>query len=355
MTRTGATLPGPVLELDDLKVHFGGRARQAAIRAVDGVSLTIAPGETLGLIGESGSGKSTIGRAVLGLLQPQSGSVLVGGQKIWEESRREQRRSRSRVQVVFQDPSEALDPRMTVAASIQEPLRIRDRRHRSEHSEVAQRLLSQVGLDAAHGARRPHELSGGQRQRVNIARALVLQPDLIVCDEVVSALDVSIQAEILNLFAQLKREREIAYLFISHDLSVVAHVADRVAVMYLGVLMELGPVEQVVSAPRHPYTQALIAAQPQAVPSHLRRARPPALKGDIPSPASPPSGCRFRTRCPHAVQRCAEEVPAFKEDRPGHWVACHFSEQLAADPPAAREPHMTRITGPRTTTEGIIS
>ena len=324
-----------LLRLDQLAVHFGGRRGKPPIRAVDGVDLTVGRRETVGLIGESGSGKSTLGRAVIGLVKPTSGSVLIGGEAVWDQPRRAQRVTRSRVQVIFQDPSEALDPRMTVAASIREPLRIRDGKRRPEHDDVVHSLLAQVGLDPAHGDRRPHQLSGGQKQRVNIARGLVLDPDMIVCDEVVSALDVSIQAEILNLFARLKRERDLAYLFISHDLSVVDHVADRVAVMYLGKLMELGGADEVIMRPRHPYTRALIAAQPQAVPSSIRQPAPPPIAGDIPSPAAPPSGCRFRTRCPHAVDRCATEEPLFRELEPGHHVACHFAEEIRGGPPTS--------------------
>ncbi len=317
------------VDLVDLKVHFGGRRGKPPIRAVDGVTLTIGRGETVGLIGESGSGKSTIGRAVIGLLSPTSGQVLMDGVDVWKLPRRDQQSYRSRIQVIFQDPSEALDPRMTVAASIAEPLRIRDGRKRDEHRRIVDDLLDKVGLDVSHGDRRPHQLSGGQKQRVNIARSLVLEPDLIVCDEVVSALDVSIQAEILNLFAKLQRERDLGYLFISHDLSVVAHVSHRVAVMYLGKLVEVGPTDQVIRKPRHPYTQALLAAQPQAVPSYRRIPRPTRLTGDIPSPAAPPSGCRFRTRCPYAQPRCADEVPEFREFDDGHRVACHYLDEIA--------------------------
>ncbi|MGY6499903.1 MAG: ABC transporter ATP-binding protein [Acidimicrobiales bacterium] len=342
--RENSTESAQVLDVDELTVYFESGRGRAPIRAVDGVSLTLAPGETIGLIGESGSGKTTIGRAIAGLVPARSGRIRVNGIEIWKQRRREQRRLRSSVQVIFQDPSEALDPRMTVAASIREPLRVRDGRRRPEHDELVSALLAQVGLDPAHGDRRPHEMSGGQKQRVNIARALVLDPQLIVCDEVVSALDVSIQAEILNLFASLKRDREIAYVFISHDLSVVAHVADRVAVMYLGVLMEVGPVDQVVTSPRHPYTQALVDAQPLAVPSYRRPPKAPPIEGDIPSPAAPPSGCRFRTRCPHADQRCAEEVPELRQAAPGHVVACHYAEQLVRVPGGTPDPRASTLT-----------
>ncbi|MCO1657032.1 ABC transporter ATP-binding protein [Pseudonocardia humida] len=317
----------PLLEVDDLVVHFEGRRRQQPIRAVDGVSLGIGRGETLGLIGESGSGKSTIGRAVLGLLRPKAGAVRFEGEDPWTQPGRRRRELRRRMQVVFQDPHEALDPRMTVEQSVAEPLLMTGVR-RPERLRRAADLLERVGLGDAHRYRRPHELSGGQKQRVNIARALASDPDLIVCDESVSALDVSIQAEILNLLVDLQDERGLSYLFISHDISVVAHLSHRVTVLYLGMVMESGAVGAVVDRPAHPYTRALLAAQPRALPSYLRTERREVLRGDIPSPAAPPSGCRFRTRCPFARDRCAQEIPAVRELEPGRTVACHFAEQL---------------------------
>jgi oligopeptide/dipeptide ABC transporter ATP-binding protein len=321
------TVAPALLEVDDLVVHFAGKRRQEPVRAVDGVSLRIGRGETLGLIGESGSGKTTIGRAVLGLLKPLSGSVRFEGEDPWALPTRRRRELRRRMQVVFQDPHEALDPRMTIEQSAAEPLRFSGL-SRSARRDRAAGLLDRVGLGAQHLGRRPHELSGGQKQRVNIARALATDPDLIVCDESVSALDVSIQAEILNLLVDLQDERGLSYLFVSHDISVVAHLAHRVTVLYLGTVMESGPVGAVVDAPAHPYTRALLAAQPQALPSYLRPAQREVLRGDIPSPAAPPSGCRFRTRCPFAQERCATEVPAVRELEPGRTVACHFAEQL---------------------------
>ncbi|MGY2004437.1 ABC transporter ATP-binding protein [Blastococcus sp. SYSU DS1024] len=342
----GENFAEPLLTTEGLKVQFGGRWGQAAVRAVDGVDLRIDRGRTVGLIGESGSGKTTLGRAVLGLVKPHSGRVLLEGQNVWSQPRRQQRAARTKIQVVFQDPSEALDPTMTVAASIREPLRIRDGRKQPAHDRRVDEVLELVGLGPEHRDRRPHELSGGQKQRVNIGRALVLDPDLIVCDEVVSALDVSIQADILNLFAQFRRERGLAYLFISHDLSVVAHIADEVAVMYLGVVVESGPVEAVIDAPRHPYTRALIAAQPRAMTRAKRGPRPAPLQGDIPSPADPPSGCRFRTRCPFAVERCAVEIPPYREERARHFVACHFSEEIARGELEPRDGRLVPAGGP---------
>lgn len=320
---------GDLLDVIDLSVHFRGRGRQAAVRAVDGVSFSIARGETLGLIGESGSGKSTVGRAVVGLVRPRAGSIALKGVETWRLSARERRHQGRAVQIIFQDPAEALDPRMTVSASVGEPLRRRTfRGGRDDHDERVREVLERVGLDAAYGQRRPHELSGGQRQRVNIARALVSKPEIVVCDEAVSALDVSVQAGILNLLAELKAEWHLSYLFISHDLGVVANVADRISVMYLGRLVETAPTDEIIGRPAHPYTLALLAAEPQALPSRLRRRGREILTGDIPSPADPPSGCRFRTRCRFAEERCAVEEPSFRQLTPGHWVACHFAEDI---------------------------
>jgi len=326
-----------LLEVKDLEVQFHGSRRRAPIRAVNGVSFTIGEGETLGLIGESGSGKSTVGRAVLGLVKTHAGRILLHGRPVWELSRAEQRAARSHVQIIFQNPYEALDPRMTILASTREPLTGPDR---SADIARAEEALDRVGLDASFFHRRPHELSGGQRQRVNIARALVSDPELVVCDEVVSALDVSIQAEILNLLQDLKASSRMSYLFISHDLGVVSNVADRVGVMYLGRLAELGPVAAIAERPAHPYTQALLAAEPQVVPSALRPPRPAPLKGTIPSPADPPSGCFFRTRCPLAVKQCAVETPEYRELSTGHWVACHFAGNPSQNP----TPHQPSIS-----------
>ena len=318
-----------VLEVTDLQVRFGGRRAQKPIRAIDWLSFTMASGETVGVIGESGSGKSTMGRAVLGLTTPTSGSIRVGGDDLWARRGDDRRRLRRRVQGIFQDPHEALDPRMTVAQSITEPLRRGVGMSKAAADLRAVELLEMVGLGAFHLGRRPHELSGGQKQRVNIARALTLNPELIVCDEIVSALDVSIQADILNLLADIQSERSVSYLFISHDLAVVSYLADRVIVMYLGIIVEEAAIDTLIADPRHPYTRALVAAQSLPLPPSLRPAVPPPLQGDIPSPADPPSGCRFRTRCPYAQPICAEQVPATVLVGDRHTAACHFTTEIA--------------------------
>jgi oligopeptide/dipeptide ABC transporter ATP-binding protein len=315
--------PAPLLSVDNLTVQYRGPRRRDPVRAVNGVSFAIGRGETLGLIGESGSGKSTIARAALGLVPVASGSIRFDGIDIWKLPGHRQREYRRRLQIVFQSPFEALDPMMTIAASVREPL---DRARSSQAADAAAlTALERVGLDPGLASRRPHELSGGQRQRVNIARALVTAPELMVCDEVVSALDVSVQAGILNLLTSLQAESRLSYLFISHDLGVVSNIASRVAVMYLGRLAELGSTGQVMDSPLHPYTKALLAAVPRALPAHLRDGDRPILRGSIPSPANPPSGCYFRTRCPLAEARCGAEAPEFREIDAGHWVACHFA------------------------------
>lgn len=319
---------GELLVVEDLRVEFPAKGRHQTLKAVDGVSFSIGAGETFGLIGESGSGKSTVARAVMGLVRLSGGTIRFDGVRLDRLRRADQRRMRARYQIIFQDPHEALDPRMDVWASIVEPLRLHGRRSAEALDERVLELLERVGLSVDHARRRPHELSGGQKQRVNIARALALDPDLLVCDEAVSALDVSIQADILNLLAGIQHELSLAELFISHDIGVVSHVADRVGVMYLGKLVEVGTVEDVVDRPLHPYTEALLAAEPQAVPSRLRVPRPPPLRGDLPSPVNPPSGCSFRTRCAYAQDRCAEEEPPLRVMAPGRSAACHFAEGL---------------------------
>jgi peptide/nickel transport system ATP-binding protein/oligopeptide transport system ATP-binding protein len=314
----------PVISVRGLKVRFplaGGRN----LLAVDGVDFDIHAAETFGVIGESGSGKSTIGRALVGLSDPSEGEILHLGRDLSKLPRRERRLARQDAQIIFQDPSAALNPRMTILDALTEPLRIRGGQSEREMREAAYQSLDRAGLRAELALRHPHELSGGQKQRVNIARVLPLNPRLIVCDEVVAALDVSIRGEILNLFAQLQRERGIAYAFIAHDLSVVAQVSDRIAVTYLGRFMEVGPTVDVMERPLHPYTAALLSCEPQALPSHLRDRKHIHLTGEIPSPANPPSGCRFRTRCPVATAICAERTPAWREIRPGHHAACHHA------------------------------
>ncbi len=331
---TGRTGADPILSVDDLTVRFRTRGPgRSVVHAVSGASFTIAPGETLGLIGESGSGKSTVARAVSQLLRGErvsvSGSIELDGVRLDELSRRELRRHRHRMQMIFQDPNDALDPRMTVRQSIEQPVRILRRSERLDLDAVVAEALDDVGLTTAMADRRPHELSGGQRQRVNIARALSVMPQLILCDEVVSALDVSIQADILNLLARLQTERNIAYLFISHDLGVVASVSDRIGVMYLGRIIEVGTADDVVNRPQHPYTEALLSAEPEAVPSWLRSRNRIILDGDIPSPIAPPSGCGFRTRCRYAEDHCSAQIPSLlPQGGPGHEVACHFAGEL---------------------------
>ncbi len=315
----------PIVSARDLRILFPTHDRHATVKAVDGVSFDVFAGETFGVIGESGSGKTTLGRALVSLLEPTGGEVLHDGTHLNRLSRSELRNQRRGYQIVFQDPNSALNPRMRIIDSVMEPLQIAGGHDAEAIRAAARQALSRVGLAPEYGERYPHQLSGGQKQRVNIARVLTLRPKLIVCDEVVAALDVSIRGDILNLFADLQREFGLTYVFITHDLSVVSHISDRVAVMYLGRFMELGPNESVTERPMHPYSEALLSAEPIPLPSHLRTDRRIVLQGEIPSPIDPPSGCRFRTRCPYAQQRCADDVPALRELRAGHWVACHFA------------------------------
>ena len=310
------------LQITDLKVHFPGRGG-APIRAVDGVSLSIAPHETLGLVGESGCGKSTVSNATVGLVPPTSGSVRVLGTELAGADTRTLRAVRARAQMVFQDPVTSLNPRMTVGAAIGEPLLVRNLARGIALRTRVTELLEEVGLRPEHASRYPHQFSGGQRQRIVIARALALRPALLVCDEPVSALDVSVRAQILNLLVELQSRHGMSMLFVSHDLAVVRHVCDRVAVMYLGLLAELAPSDVLYSQPRHPYTKALLAAVPEPDPV-AQRAKPRVpLTGEIPSPANPPSGCRFHTRCPIAIDICHHEVPAWRPVGNSQ-VACHL-------------------------------
>ncbi|MCU1502166.1 MAG: hypothetical protein JWM12_1520 [Ilumatobacteraceae bacterium] len=318
----------PLLDVRDLRVFFAIRRVHAPLRAVDGVSLQIAGGETFGLIGESGSGKSTVARAITRLVPVTGGTVALGGLRLDGLGRRELRTARRRVQMVFQDPHESLDPRMTARQSVGEPLRVAGGMSAAAIEQRVTELLGRVELHPSLGDRRPHQLSGGQKQRVNIARALAPSPELLICDEAVSALDLSVQAGVLNLLLELQRDLDLAYLFISHDLGVVAHVADRIGVMYLGRLVEVATTAALVQRPRHPYTEALLSAEPQAVPSRYRAPRAATLQGDIPSPLNPPSGCHFRTRCAYAQERCAVDDPPLRQVD-DTWVACHFAEALA--------------------------
>jgi peptide/nickel transport system ATP-binding protein len=313
----------PLVEARDVSVTFRRRGllrRGAAVRAVDGVSLAIPPGEALGVVGESGSGKSTLGRLLLGLLAPTAGHVAFDGRRLDGLPAAEWRQLRRRMQIVFQDPYCSLDPRRRVGAQIGDGLAIHDLAPAAERASRVAELLRTVGLDATHAERFPHEFSGGQRQRVGIARALATKPDFLVADEPVSALDVSIQAQILDLLGRLRGEFGLAMLFISHDLAVVRHLCDRVAVMYLGRVMEEGPAATVLERPRHPYTRALVSATPR-IRAGARRQRI-ILPGDPPSPSAPPSGCVFRTRCLHAVSACAGTVPPLLDAEDGVAAAC---------------------------------
>jgi oligopeptide transport system ATP-binding protein len=308
-----------ILEIDNLVKHYG------QVRAVDGLSLAIGQGEVLGLVGESGSGKSTVGKCVLRLTAPTSGAIRLGGRDITRLSRRDMRPLRKDVHMVFQDPYSSLNPRFSVERIVGEPLLRHGMASRREVGGRVAAMLEQVGLRPEMRSRYPHELSGGQRQRVGLARALILEPKLVVADEPVSALDVSVQASVLNLITDLQREMGFSCLFITHDLSVVEFLADRVAVMYLGRIVESGPTAQIFAEPRHPYTQALLSAAPVADPVRQRERRRIVLGGDVPSPVDPPSGCRFHTRCPLAYDACRTSEPELVDPRTGgHPVACHL-------------------------------
>jgi oligopeptide transport system ATP-binding protein len=324
-----------LLSVTDLKKYFpikeGVFRRQVGdIKAVDGVSFDIHRGETLGLVGESGSGKSTIGRVVLELDSATEGSILFDGIELTEAKKEALRRLRPRMQIVFQDPHTSLNPRMNIGSIIAEPLKEHKSMTKAERQSRVEELLSIVGLDPMHANRYPHEFSGGQRQRIGIARAIALSPDFIVCDEPIAALDVSIQAQVINLLEDLQNELGLTYLFISHDLAMIRHIADRVAVMYLGHFMELGDVDAVYENPFHPYTKALHSAVPVPDPVAESRRRQVILEGDIPSPSNPPTGCVFNTRCPIAKELCSAESPEWREVEPDHWVACHFAEESDA-------------------------
>ncbi len=327
----GMSQEQPILAVDDLRMHFpvkGGVIRRAvaACKAVDGVSFSIAPGETLGLAGESGCGKSTLGKAIARLYQPTGGSIHFQGTNLAGLSRSKLKPFRREIQMIFQDPYESLNPRQTVANIVEEPFIIHKMGTREERRKWVAELLDQVGLPSVAAQRYPFEFSGGQRQRIGIARALALKPQLIICDEPVSALDVSIQSQILNLLMDLQRDRGLSYLFISHDLAVVKHISDRIAIMYLGKLVEMGDSESIYRNPRHPYTKALISAIPVPDPTHVPDRQ--ILEGDVPSPINPPPGCAFAPRCPvKASEECSKRVPELVEVEPGYWLSdcacCH--------------------------------
>ncbi|MBE0623599.1 MAG: ABC transporter ATP-binding protein [Burkholderiales bacterium] len=325
----GVQTQQPLLEVRNLKMHFTVadgllvRNKAARIKAVDDVSFTIARGETLGLVGESGCGKTTTGRCILHLEKPTSGDIIFEGQNLTKLSRKALNEKRERMQVIFQDPYSSLNPRMKVGSIIGEPMKVHGiYPNEKERDQRVAQLLSVCGLNPKFMDRYPHEMSGGQRQRVGIARALSLNPDFIVCDEAVSALDVSIQAQVINLLENLREQFNLSYLFIAHDLSVVHHLCHRVAVMYLGRLVELADSDELFSNPLHPYTQALLEAVPIPDPDVEKQRAHRVMKGEIPSPINPPSGCVFHPRCPLAVDSCRQEVPELRELKPGHRVAC---------------------------------
>ena len=319
----------PILEVTDLVKHFtvkavqGIRSTKLTVQAVSSISFTVGAGQTVGLVGESGSGKTTAGRCVLRLIEPTSGSVRFKGEELVGMPAERLRKLRRDMQIVFQDPYASLDPRITVGSAIAEPLVIQ--KVAGDHDARVAELLELVGLAPDHRRRFPHEFSGGQRQRIGVARALALNPSLLVLDEPVSALDVSVQAGVVNLLEDLQDRLGLAYLFIAHDLSVVRHISDVVAVMYLGKLVEMAPAEQIYTRPTHPYTQALLSAIPEPNPDIERGRQHLQLKGEVPSPINPPSGCRFRTRCPVATEVCATEEPELRDRGFGHPVACHHA------------------------------
>jgi peptide/nickel transport system ATP-binding protein len=326
---------GALVQLEELKMHFPIKSGLVLdrhigdIRAVDGVTLDIRKGETLGLVGESGCGKSTVGRTILRLYKPTSGRIVFDGQDITTANETAMRPLRRRMQVVFQDPYASLNPRHSVGRIVGEPLRVHGLANRRQAAGRVRDLLEIVGLPRDAGGRYPHEFSGGQRQRIGIARALALNPDFVVCDEPVSALDVSIQAQIINLLENLQRDFDLTYLFIAHDLAVVKHISDRIAVMYLGVIVEVSPADDLYDDPLHPYTISLLSAVPIPDPVVERQRETILLAGDLPSPASPPPACRFHTRCPYVQPtRCRDEVPRLRELSPGHTVACHWAEDI---------------------------
>lgn len=324
-----------LIQIEHLKQFFpaGGYGKKKKyIRAVDDVSFTISRGETLGLVGESGCGKTTTGRTLLRLYEPTGGRFEYDGEVIFDVEKKtyaDMLPYRKKMQIVFQDPYASLDPRMTVGDIVGEAIDVHKMAaNKQERYEIIIEMLRRVGLNSEHANRYPHEFSGGQRQRVGIARALAVRPEFIVCDEPISALDVSIQAQVINMFEDLQEQMGLTYLFIAHDLSAVKHISNRIGVMYLGKMVELADSYELITRPLHPYTRSLISAIPIADPRAARESRRIVLEGDVPSPLNPPSGCRFRTRCPHATEQCAQEVPQWREVEKGHFAACHHIDQL---------------------------
>ena len=319
------TTKEPILELKNVKTTF--KVPKGILKAVNGVDLTIYKGETVGLVGESGCGKSTLGKTIMRLYRPDEGQVMFEGQDIWRYNKKEKKEYTKNVQMIFQDPYACLDPLSVVSDIVAEGMKIHKMYKGPELEERVLELLKMVGLNKDHANRFPHEFSGGQRQRIGIARALSLEPKLIVCDEPISALDVSIQSQVVNMLEDMQEEMGLTYLFIAHDLSVVRHISHRIGVMYLGTMVELAESYELNRHPLHPYTQTLLSAVPVPDPEVSRSRQRIVLEGDIPSPMNPPSGCRFHTRCPYAMDKCKECVPKFKEYEKGHWVACHLLEQ----------------------------
>ncbi|MGI2328215.1 ABC transporter ATP-binding protein [Planococcus sp. YIM B11945] len=319
----------PILEVKNLKKYYpvknGFFSRASSwVKAVDDVSFTVMEGETLGIVGESGCGKSTLARNIIRLQDPTEGQVLYEGKDITRYNESKLRKVRRDMQIIFQDPYASLNPKHKIGEIIGESLRAQGEGNAKERRERVEWLLEKVGLESRHMSRYAHEFSGGQRQRIGIARALALNPKLVVCDEPISALDVSVQSQVINLLQDLQDEFGLTYLFIAHDLSVVRHISDRVAVMYLGKIVELGRTDEVYHNPAHPYTQALLSAIPIPEPVEQRKRERIILQGDVPSPINPPSGCRFHTRCPLATEKCKSEEPKFEEKQEGRWVACHY-------------------------------
>ncbi|MBC5650018.1 ABC transporter ATP-binding protein [Blautia segnis] len=320
-----------LLETKNLSKYFTGKKgllnrQPAQVKAVDHVSLTVNKGETLGLVGESGCGKSTLGRTILRLIPATEGQVLYNGEDILTYDKKKMWEMRRKLQIIFQDPYSSLNPRMTVYDLISAPLEVYKIGTKAERREMVEEILQEVGLDKQYLNRFPHEFSGGQRQRIGIARALILNPEFVVCDEAVSALDVSVRAQVLNLMRNMQQKKNLTYLFISHDLSVVRHISDRIAVMYLGSVAEVAEKAQLYSNPMHPYTKALLSAIP--LPDVKKKRQRIILQGDVPSAYNPPSGCKFHTRCPYATDRCKQEIPVLRQMEKGHQVACHRTEEL---------------------------